>query len=100
MTDCHIAPPCHLVHVIWHSEVCLGLSLSPGVYIISPGHNVRYGVKASQGSCAVHSAVPSRHCAQAVILRPFQAFMNSKFDGGIPDFMDGISDFMHNFNTF
>ena len=44
---------------------------------------------------------------QATNLRGFCASMNPKFEGGIPDFMDGISnftdgtpDFMENFNTF
>ena len=37
---------------------------------------------------------------QAANLREFCAFVNPRFEGGIPDFMDGILDFMENFNKF
>ena len=36
---------------------------------------------------------------QAANLREFCAFVNPRFEGGIPDFMDGILDFMENFNN-
>ena len=37
---------------------------------------------------------------QAVNLRGFRASMNPRFDGEILEFMDGIPNFMENFNTF
>ena len=35
-----------------------------------------------------------------VNLRGFHTSVNPRFEGVIPDFMDGITDFMGNFNTF
>ena len=37
---------------------------------------------------------------QAVNLRGFRASVNPKFEGRIPDFMDGITHFMESFDTF
>ena len=43
---------------------------------------------------------PSVIHIQAVNLRGFCALVNPTFEGGILDFMDGIPDFMENFNIF
>ena len=37
--------------------------------------------------------------SQAANLGGFRASMNPRFEGGILDFMDGIPDFIKNFNT-
>ena len=37
---------------------------------------------------------------QAANLRGFRASMNPRFEGRISDFMNGIPDFMDNFNAF
>ena len=37
---------------------------------------------------------------QAANLREFHSSVNPRFEAGILDFMDGIPDFMENFNTF
>ena len=37
---------------------------------------------------------------QGVNLKGFHASMNHRFEDRLPDFMDGITDFMEQFNTF
>ena len=44
--------------------------------------------------------IESSPCTQAANLRGFRASVNPRFEAGIPDFMDGISEFMEKFNTF
>ena len=50
--------------------------------------------------CLISANVPLLIDNRLRILRGFRASVNHTFEGRILDFIDGIPDFMDNFNTF
>ena len=66
---------------------------------LRPWHRFNHTLQSQDSYISIKKLI-SCDLPRAVNLREFCASVNPRFEAGIPDFMDGILDFMENFNTF